>query len=149
MLKPLYGELTTGRLKRLPYLGYYILVSALILLVGFGIGASVGLAERMQGGEVADAQALLQDKLGLAGLLLIAVVFGVLFFAHLNLAAKRIRDIGLPGWWILLSIAALGVFASIVGGSQLASGINLLILFSVFMLPSDAFGKVPGPKAGG
>lgn len=145
MLKTLYGEITTGRLKRLAYLGYYILVSALIILVGFGIGASVGLAERLAGGGLEEARAAVWSQFGIIGITLIAAVFAALFFAHLNIAAKRIRDIGLPGWWIMLTIAVLGVFASIVGGGQLASGVNLLIFLSLLILPSDSFGKYEEP----
>ncbi|NEX19134.1 DUF805 domain-containing protein [Thiorhodococcus mannitoliphagus] len=144
MLKTLYGEIMTGRLKRLPYLGYNLLVMLLFVLIGFGISTSIGLAERMANGEIPDLQALIWDELGVIGVLLIGVALTALALAQINIAVKRIRDIGLPGWWLLLTIAVLGVFASIIGGSPLASGVNLLIFLSLLILPTDSFGKYEG-----
>ena len=73
------------------------LQEVLVLVIGFGIGASIGLAERVVGGEVADAQTAITENLGIPGVVVIIAIFSVLLFAHLNVAAKRIRDMGLPG----------------------------------------------------
>jgi len=141
MLNVLFGEIATGRLKRLPYLGWYALLALLVLLAGFGIGASFGLAERSAGGNIADAQALIADKFGILGIVLIVAVFAVLLFAQLNIAAKRIRDIGLPGWLVLLGLL---VVAGLIGqfvSQQIAAVIELLFVVALLLLPSDALRK--------
>ena len=141
MLNVLFGEIATGRLKRLPFLGWYALLALLVLMAGFGIGASVGLAERSAGGNIADAQALIADKFGILGIVLIVAVFAVLLFAQLNIAAKRIRDIGLPGWLVLLGLL---VVAGLVGqfvSRQIAAVIELLFGVALLLLPSDVLRK--------
>lgn len=141
MLRTLYGEILTGRLKRLPYLGYSLLLMLVVLLLAIGIDASIGLTARMAEGEQSSTRALIWDALGLHGLVSIGLVLTTLTLAQMNIAVKRIRDIGLPPWWALITIVVLGFFTAIIGGSQLASGFDLLVFLSLLILPSDSFGK--------
>ncbi|NEV63808.1 DUF805 domain-containing protein [Thiorhodococcus minor] len=144
MLKTLYGEILTGRLKRLPYLGYSLLLLLVVLLLAIGIDASIGLSERLASGEQVGTGALIWDELGLRGLVAIGLALAALTLAQINIAVKRIRDIGLPPWWALITIVVLGFFSAIIGGSQLASGVDLLVFLSLLILPTDSFGKYEG-----
>jgi len=73
------------------------------------------------------------------------VVFGlvlVLFaFAGANIMAKRIRDIGLPGWWSVLAIVVLTGVVSVVISAQVGNGLYLPISLALLLIPTDAFAK--------
>ena len=145
MLTTIFGDIQSGRLQRLPYLGYYLAIVLLILLAGVGIGASIGLAERTVGGDLAEAQQLIAEKFGLIGLVLIVVVFAVLLFAQLNIAAKRVRDIGLAApWLVLLGVFILVGAVSRLVGPELAGILNLVVFLALLLIPTGALGKVSG-----
>ena len=140
MFKTLFGDLSTGRLQRLPYLGWYAALAVLVLVIGFGIGASIGLAERVVGGEVADAQMAITEHLGIPGVVVIIAIFSVLLFAHLNIAAKRIRDMGLPGWLVLLGVIIVSGLIGTLAGQQIGALFNLIGLLALLLIPSNALG---------
>jgi uncharacterized membrane protein YhaH (DUF805 family) len=144
MIRTLFADLSSGRLQRLPYLGWYAVLALFVLVIGFGIGASIGLAERASGGEAADAQMVITEHLGVVGLVLIIAIFSVLLFAHLNIAAKRIRDMGLPGWLVLLGLIIVGGLIGTLAGQGIGALFNLLGLLALFLIPSNAFGKSNG-----
>ena len=144
MFGVLFGDITSGRLLRLPYLGYSILIGVLGLLIAIGIGASLGIAERLVGGDIQQAQEQLREQFGIPAIIIIGAIFSVLFLAHLNLMAKRIRDMGLPGWWMVL---ALFVAAALTAGfvSQQASGaFNSLTWLALLLIPTGMFGGQAG-----
>ncbi|MEI2770233.1 MAG: DUF805 domain-containing protein [Candidatus Competibacter sp.] len=140
MFRTLFGGVQDGRLQRLPYLGWHIALTVLMVLVGLGIGAGIGIAERMVGGSLAESQALIAERFGIVGMIAVVVVFGVLLFAHANIAAKRVRDTGLPGWWVILAAVIVGVLISAFAGQQ-ASGLwTLATTLALLLIPSNAFG---------
>ena len=109
MFRTYFGDLRTGRLTRLPFLGYLLLLSVLFTL--FGMGIAFGLAKW-------------------------------------NLIAKRIRDMGLPGWWVLLIIvladAALAWVMSASGEPlsrtyPIHAMISGLVTFGLLFIPSGLF----------
>jgi len=112
MLKTLFGDAATGRLARLPYLGYWFLLGLLGIVIAIGIGASIGVAEQAIGGDIQQAQAHLRENLGLPAISFIFAVGILLLFGNLNLMAKRIRDMGLPGWWVVLGFVVLNAIIS-------------------------------------
>jgi uncharacterized membrane protein YhaH (DUF805 family) len=140
MFRTLFGEIQDGRLQRLQYLGWYIVLAVLMLLVGLGIGAGIGIAERMVGGSLAEAQALITERFGAVGLIGIVVVCGVLLFAYTNIAAKRVRDMGLPGWWVILAAVIVGALISAFAGQQVSGLWTLATTLALLLIPSSAFG---------
>ena len=64
MLKTYYGEWGTGKLQRLPYLGYHLLLIVLIVAIIMGTIFAVGAAENFIGGNLAETQKMLMDKFG-------------------------------------------------------------------------------------
>ena len=58
MLKTYFGEWGEGKLQRLPYLGYHILLMFLIIVIIFAGIFAVGAAENLMGGDLATAQKL-------------------------------------------------------------------------------------------
>jgi uncharacterized membrane protein YhaH (DUF805 family) len=83
------GEVGGGRVGRIGFLLREALLLAAFLALAFGLGLGFGLRNV------------------LAVFLPLAALVG---FAGLNLAAKRARDIGLPGWPLALGLA-LGLAA--------------------------------------
>jgi uncharacterized membrane protein YhaH (DUF805 family) len=143
MLRALFGSVTDGKLARLPFLGYWVLLAAAVVVVLLGIGAAIGVAEQMVGGDLHSAQVKLGETLGIPGLLLISVIFAVLLFAGANLKAKRIRDIGLPGWWTLLAILVVDLCVSLIS-QQAAQAFSSLVILALLLIPGNAFSGKSG-----
>ena len=149
MLKSYFGDVKSGRLQRLPFLGYFILLQIIMVAIAVGIGAGIGAAESLVGGDLQQAQEMLRTRFGIPVIILLAILFGALFFAMLNLEAKRIRDMGLPGWWTLLAVAVisiiLGVLYNLLVGaepqtsSQSSGAFSMIILLALLLIPSDTF----------
>lgn len=94
MLKKLFGEITNGRLMRLPYLGYSLLLAALFLGFGIAVGLMIGTGEQLMGGDLQQAQAKLAEWLSIPFMVVFGLVVALIVFAGANIMAKRIRDIG-------------------------------------------------------
>jgi len=144
MLQVLFGAVNDGRLARLPFLGYWVLIWVIAMVIAFGIGAASGMAENLAGGDIESAPARLQDQFGIPGLLLILLIYAALLFAGLNVEAKRLRDIGLPGWWTVLGIFAVGLVIALTISQSVASGFNFLIWAALLLVPGNAFGGASG-----
>jgi len=140
MFKTLWGEVGRGRLRRLPFLGWYLLIVVIVLLGSFAVGASVGVAEQGAGGDMAAVQARVAEQFGVLGTVLILVLFVVLLFAQLNITAKRFRDIGLPGWIVLLGVLIISGLLGAFVGQGISVGFNLLVLLALLLVPSDVLG---------
>jgi uncharacterized membrane protein YhaH (DUF805 family) len=143
MLGALFGKVTAGKLARLQFLGYWVLLAAAVVLVLLGIGAAIGVSEQMVGGDLRSAQVKLGETLGIPGLLLISAIFAVLLFAGANLKAKRIRDIGLPGWWTLLAILVVDLCASLIS-QHAAQVLSSLVILALLLIPGNAFSRKSG-----
>jgi uncharacterized membrane protein YhaH (DUF805 family) len=75
----------------------------------------------------------------------ITVIFGIaVFFASINLMAKRIRDIGLPGWWSVLVIAVIQSVLSSAVSEEVAGGLHTLIWLALLFIPSNALSHSQG-----
>jgi uncharacterized membrane protein YhaH (DUF805 family) len=165
-----FGEWTDGRLKRLQYFGYYVLLMFLVMLMVVGSLLLVGMTpETMQRGMDAMAT-LFVDRLGWVVILSIFVVMIIIFAAQLNIMAKRIRDMGLPAWWTILALIIVSILlnllfptqqievaSTVVGGTEVATHAafsanastgsivtelyNLVVFLCLVFIPSDFFKK--------
>jgi len=157
-----FGEWSTGRLKRLSYLGYGVLLMAISFAVIIGVVMLGGGLENMMGADT------------LAGMGIVAMLFSFLFFiamfiSNLNIMAKRIRDMGLPAWRSVVVIIILSIVLEMLfSGQQVAmstaavstpdgldttmdmnasegsvvSGVfNLIVFLALVLIPSDTFGN--------
>ena len=151
MFNTYFGSVTSGRLLRLPFVGYIILLNVVFIALMLGGAASLGVAENMAGGDLTQAQQMLSEKFGIPAMIIIAIVIFGVFFATLNLKAKRIRDMGLPGWKTLLAVwAALIVIAIIVSmvfgantgtTEQITSIVSSIAILALIFIPSNTFNK--------
>jgi len=151
MFNTYFGSVTSGRLLRLPFVGYIILLNVVFIALMLGGAASLGVAENMVGGDLTQAQQMLSEKFGIPAMIIIAIIiFGVLF-ATLNLKAKRIRDMGLPGWKTLLAawaaLIVIAIIVSMVFGAntetteQITSIVSSIAILALIFIPSNTFNK--------
>lgn len=171
MFKVYFGEWGSGRLRRMQYLGYYLLLMLLVIVIFAGAIFSVGAFENMAGGDIATMQQTLLSKLGIPLVIgMVIVMFGTMI-AQVNILAKRIRDMGLPALWTILGLIAVSIVLGILfpgetvqvaaAATQSADGnvttaalsathtqqsivtqiYDTVIFFALLLIPSDTFGK--------
>ncbi len=155
MFKALFGEITDGRLARLPYLGYLLLISIIIFGAMFGVVALISSAENIMDGNIQHIQTVLIQKFGMALVILMMAFFLAMSFASMNIAAKRIRDMGLWGWTSILVLAVVGgIVATLFPGetvvlngsgqmipSPVSSAFQAVVFLCLLLIPTNSFSK--------
>jgi uncharacterized membrane protein YhaH (DUF805 family) len=114
MLKTYFGEWGSGKLQRLPYLGYHILLMVLVVAVIFAGIFAVGATENLMGGDLEATQKLLADKFGIIAIIFIAALMFIAMLGQINILGKRIRDMGLPVLWTILGIIVLSLVLNLL-----------------------------------
>lgn len=144
MFRALFGNVKTGRLLRLPYLGYSLLIGVLVvvlLMVFFMSLVGAGATEHLMEGNFQEIQQELRERLGFA-MIAVSVLVGIFFsFAGCNIMAKRIRDMGLPGWWTVLLIIVVPAVLSGVISMVVSNALHAILWLALLLIPSNAFGK--------
>ena len=141
MIKALFGEVKIGRLMRLQYLGYSVLLSLLMFGFGLAVVMAIGVGEDIAGGDLQQVQDQIREQLTLPAMLVMAVVMPLFLFIGLNIMAKRIRDIGLPGWWTVLAIFIVSGVVSYLVSDNAGSIVNTLAWVAVVLVPGNALAK--------
>ena len=141
MIKALFGEVKTGRLMRLQYLGYSVLLSLLMFGFGLAVVMAIGVGEHIAGGDLQQVQDQLLEQLTLPAILVMAVVMPLFLFVGVNIMAKRIRDIGLPGWWTVLAIFIVSGIVSYMVSENAGNIVNTLAWVAAVFVPSNALAK--------
>lgn len=144
MFKIYFGEFSDGRLLRLPYLGYIILL--IVLWIGFIIATvvAIGAAEHLMSGNLAEAQAVIMNSLGIPYLIILGLVLLALFVASFNMMAKRARDTGLPGWVFVVGVMIVIWLVSFFVSDKAGSGLSSIVGLALLLIPSNTFGKNKG-----
>ena len=138
MLKALFGDIHHGRLKRLQYVGYSLLLSLLMIGFGFAVVAAIGLGEDFIGGDLQQVQDMLRERLTLPYMIVFAVATLLFMFTGANIMSKRIRDIGLPGWWSVLALLVLFTALSYAVSDQISSILQSLVWLLLSLIPGDS-----------
>jgi uncharacterized membrane protein YhaH (DUF805 family) len=134
----------TGRIARLPYFGYSILVG--ILFIATMVAGGVMIAA-VAGGQGRGGAALL-------GLLVIACGFIAFLWAGVALMVKRLHDLGMSG------LHAIWIYAVHMGGSLVAHqspALAILLYLAAFCIAlwlwfgpgqpaANEYGPVPGER---
>jgi uncharacterized membrane protein YhaH (DUF805 family) len=137
VLKDYLGELANGRLTPVRFVVLWVVLVVAFLAVMLGMGAAIGITERIIGGDIATTQEVIRQKFGLPALIVLLILGVAFIFAHLNILAKRARDIGLPGWLVAILVAAL-----LGASSQSATGIGgLIAVLLLAVLPTDMLAR--------
>lgn len=145
MLQILFGDIKFGRLTRLPYFIYSLLFNFVVIGIGIGVVLSIGAGEQIISGDIQQAQQKILSMFSGPFLLLFLVVTILLVLSWYNLMAKRIRDIGIPGWWAVLVIVILESIISVNISGKASSGIHTLIWIVLLLIPSNTFEKTIKP----
>ena len=138
MFSVLLGNVRQGRLSRLPYLGYSVLIMVLMLGFGVAIGVAAGVGEQLVGGDLQQAQDKLLEWFAVPAMLVTALVMCVLLFMTANIMAKRVRDIGLPGWWAVLAVIVVTGAVSYWISDEAANGLHTLVWVVLLLVPGKA-----------
>jgi uncharacterized membrane protein YhaH (DUF805 family) len=138
VLKTLFGDVHNGRLKRLHYVGYSLLLSLFMIGFGFAVVAAIGLGEDFIGGDLQQVQDMLRERLTLPYMIVFAVATLLFMFTGANIMSKRIRDIGLPGWWSVLALLVLFTALSYAVSDQISSILQSLVWLLLSLIPGDS-----------
>ena len=141
MIKALLGDVKTGRLMRLQYLGYSLLVYLLMFGFVFLVILAIGAGEHIIGGDLQHAQDKLREMFTLPAMIVFAVIMSLFLFMVANIMAKRIRDIGLPGWWSVLAIIVITGIVSYMVSNEVSNGLSTLIWVVLLLVPSNSQAK--------
>lgn len=132
MIRDLFGDGLSGRFGRLSYLGYLLCLSLSLLVFMLLTVLLIGVAEHLIGGNLSQAQEQLRQWLSWPYMLIFGVFMVAIVFSGLNITAKRLRDIGLPGWSVIFAVILaellLNIFASHVVAAALHCTFGLIIL---------------------
>lgn len=134
----LFGDIKQGRMGRMAFVIYLFVLQILVLAYAVYVAMAAGLAERATDFDLVKAQQQLTDFLSTPFLLLSALLLTVLAFAHLNIMAKRIRDLGWPGWWVLSAYTLVRIVLWIVGYGGVGLLLDNLLLLSLCVLANDS-----------
>ena len=141
MIKAILGDVKTGRLMRLQYLGYSLLVYLLMFGFVFLVILAIGAGEHIIGGDLQHAQDKLREMFTLPAMIVFAVIMPLFLFMVANIMAKRIRDIGLPGWWSVLAIIVITGIVSYMVSNEVSNGLSTLIWVVLLLVPSNSQAK--------
>ncbi len=168
MLKVYFGEWGEGRLQRLAYLGYHVLLVFIIVAIFLGTIVAIGATEKFMGGDLIATQEMLSERFGLLAIFGIVVLMTGMLLGQINIMAKRIRDMGLPAAWTILGIVVISMILNMffpaqvvevstavvktVEGMTAASTtqtatspivqlFDTIVFLCLLFIPSDAFGK--------
>ena len=134
----LFGALKQGRMARLAFVIYLSVIQLSALLFVIWVGFAAGLAEQAVDLDLEKAQQQLSDFLSPSFLLFSAVLLAVLVFAQFNIVAKRVRDIGLPGWWLILAYVIVRVIISAAGYTWVGFLFEALAMLALCFVASDS-----------
>jgi uncharacterized membrane protein YhaH (DUF805 family) len=139
VLTTLFGDLASGRLKRLPYLGYTLLLILAGTVFIFVLASTLGGFEDLYGGDFEQTRKAIRDRITLPALFAFVTAMVLMGFASFNLLAKRLRDTGLPGWKSVLAMTVAALLLTIFVSQRFNDILQALISLALFVIPSDAF----------
>jgi len=109
MFKIYFSEWGEGKLQRLPYFGYHLLLIFFVVALIFAGIFAVGATENIMGGDLAATQELLTDKFGIIAIFVMVAIFFIALLGQVNILGKRIRDMGLPVLWTILGLVVVSI----------------------------------------
>ncbi len=141
MFKIFFGEIKTGRLLRLSYLGYALLMQLLVIAMVLAFIVAIGASENLIDGDFQQIQDILRAWFSVPFIIVCGIGMVLFGFAGFNLMAKRIRDTGLPGWWTLLAILVVEVIVSIFISQETSANLHIFLTIVLLLIPADTFIK--------
>ncbi|MCW8329763.1 hypothetical protein MD588_13175 [Photobacterium sp. SDRW27] len=144
MITAILGEVQRGKLQRLAFLGYIVLLTVLLVVFGLVMALFIGAGEHLLGGDLQQAQETMHQKGTTPVTLVFSVVLALFIYAKLNITAKRIRDMGLPGWRMVLAIFIVDILLGIIVSREAVSSFMLVIFLLLLFIPTAMMAKKKG-----
>jgi len=141
MITALMGDIQRGKLHRLAYLGYTVLLTVLLIVFGMAAAFFIGVGEHLLGGDLQQALETLRQWLSIPFMLVFTIVMTLFIYAKLNITAKRIRDMGLPGWRMVLAILIVDLLLGVIVSREAASSFMFAILLLLLFVPTAMMAK--------
>ena len=141
MISILFKEIKTGQLRRMAFFGYWLLLALIMMGLMLAMVFAIGAGEQLMDGELTQAQDQLHEWFSLPAMIIFIGFMAVMSFAQLNIVAKRIRHMGLPGWWVLLAIVVVKLVLNALLGEEAANIAGLIVALAVLFVPGGAFSK--------
>lgn len=137
MFKIFFGDIKIGKIRRLAFLGYSLLIQIVVFGFVFFIVYTMGISEELLNEDLFEIQSLIKNN-GILLFFIIVFVIGMslAIFAGTNLIAKRIRDIGLSGWLTVLIIFILQINILLFMSEQIYSGLQLILTITLILTPT-------------
>ena len=141
MLRIYFGGLTGDQLGRVGYFAFWLLLAVFFITFGLLAGFGIGVADHLGSGDAQESQARLRDEFGLPLIIGVWTAGLIFLFAELNLSAKRIRHIGLPGWPVTLGVSAVIILAALLVAPRLGHILSLIAWLALMIIPGGIFGR--------
>jgi uncharacterized membrane protein YhaH (DUF805 family) len=137
----LFFDVANGRIGRLSYLGHSALLLLLFLVVGLGIAVAFGVTGHMLNADFHAAHTTVMAAAGVPFIILMVALIGAFLFVSLNLTAKRVRDIGLPGWPVTIGyLFAVGLISQYLS-QNVGHTLNSLAFLALLLIPAGVAGS--------
>lgn len=132
----LLEEVAVGRADRGEFLSGVAILAVMIGAASLAFAGLFGFAEGLSAGGAVGGFALVAQLLGFTLAGAVFALGAVFAFAFANLIAKRMRDLGLPGWRALAVATALGTAFSL-GTPFAAAAVYVVAVWLVLLaMPS-------------
>ena len=102
---------------------------------------AIGAGEHLIGGNLQETQDKLRGWFTMPFMVIFGLFMALIIFGMLNIAAKRIDDIGLPGWLLIAGLVILVIIISYFVSDKASHGLNTLIWLALLFTPSNALLK--------
>ena len=132
-LNILWGDYSNGQLNRVGFFKSALIISSLAVLFLVLILFLIFGAVNIVGGNLQEAQTYITQKLEIPFLIVSVFVIIGLIFAKINICAKRIRNIGLPGWVSLIIAISFNLIVHNIAGQNTGYLFSFLVLLILFL----------------
>lgn len=146
MLKTLrsnyFGAWRDGQLGRLSFFLHAMGLLVILGVIATSIVRSVASAAALLGGNRETAQTALHEALDQPLVVLLLIITAVLLIVLANIAAKRLRNLGLPGWIALLCAAVVALVVLRIWAPSAAYSFFMVLWLVLLFMPADTLRRV-------
>jgi uncharacterized membrane protein YhaH (DUF805 family) len=111
-------------------------------VIATSIVRSVASAAALLGGNRETAQTALHEALDQPLVVLLLIITAVLLIVLANIAAKRLRNLGLPGWIALLCAAVVALVVLRIWAPSAAYSFFMVLWLVLLFMPADTLRRV-------
>lgn len=141
MARLLWGNPYHGSINRVGYLQGIAIITFIFILSILALVFGIVLLKAFMGGDIQKSQLFLYESMGIPVMVLAGIVFFALFFSNVNLAAKRFRNMGLPGWLMIILFFTVDITLMHFYGKTPSIVFEGLTVLALILIPSSSFDR--------